>query len=507
MIGAGREKWGKILSMHGLKANWIVFVLAFWLSACAGRPAPAPTLAPTQLPVPTALPSATAAPAPTSTRVLVAPYTRYTLHAVLDYASHQLAVEEQILYTNHSSDPLSELLLVVEPAYYPDAFTLISLNGPDGQPIQNLSWEKTWLHMPLAAMLQPGESLRLDLAYQFVLPERVQADGLRPMVIGWSERQTNLVDWYVTVAPYEPGKGWIAHKPGYYGEHQVYESADFDITLQVTGQTGLTVAASAPDSPQGDRHHYQLEAARTFAVSIGADYQVSTRQVGDVTLTAYTFPYHAAAGEQALQSSAEALELYSRIFAPYPHKSLAVVEADFLDGMEYDGLYFLSNGFYNLNNGRPDQYLVALAAHETAHQWWFGLVGNDQAMEPWLDEALCTYSEKLFYDQLHPEALTWWWAVRVNYYQPHGWVDDSIYNPHGDPEPYRAYRDAVYLNGAIFLDQLRSAVGDEAFFAFLHDYAAQNTHHLATGDSFFAILKSHTQVDLSGLVKKFFSQR
>jgi aminopeptidase N len=171
--------------------------------------------------------------------------------------------------------------------------------------------------------------------------------------------------------------------------------------------------------------------------------------------------------------------------------------------MEYDGLYFLSNGFYNLYQGQLGEYLIAIAAHETAHQWFYASVGNDQALDPWLDEALCTYQERLYYERLHPEALDWWWAYRVNYYDPRGWVDGSIYNPEG----YRAYRDAVYLNGAVFLDDLRTLIGDEAFFDFLKDYHTQNTGKIATGDLFFEILAQHTQEDLTPLVSQYFKDR
>jgi len=44
-------------------------------------------------------------------------------------------------------------------------------------------------------------------------------------------------------------------------------------------------------------------------------------------------------------------------------------------------------------------YLTTLSVHETAHQWWDGLVGTDQALEPWLDEALATYAERIFYQK------------------------------------------------------------------------------------------------------------
>jgi len=197
--------------------------------------------------------------------------------------------------------------------------------------------------------------------------------------------------------------------------------------------------------------------------------------------------------------------LYGRLFGPYPHRSLAVVEADFLDGMEYDGLFFLSNGFYNLYHGTPGEYLVAVAAHETAHQWWFGLVGSDQALEPWLDEALSTYCERIYYENIAPEALNWWWEVRVKYYNPRGYVDDSIYNPQHEAQAYRAYRDAVYLNGAMFLEDLRGLMGDEAFFAFLKDYAARYRGQIASGADFFKVLRAHSSADLTPLLKKYFA--
>jgi aminopeptidase N len=126
-------------------------------------------------------------------------------------------------------------------------------------------------------------------------------------------------------------------------------------------------------------------------------------------------------------------------------------------------------------------------------------------MQPWLDEALCTYSEKLFYENLYPDALSWWWDVRVLYYQPRGFVDDSIYNPHGEAQAYRAYRDAVYLNGAVFLDELRALVGDEAFFAFLKEYAAQFGGRIAATQDFFTLLRGRSSADLTPLLQKYFA--
>jgi aminopeptidase N len=209
-----------------------------------------------------------------------------------------------------------------------------------------------------------------------------------------------------------------------------------------------------------------------------------------------------------LQNTVDALLLYSKLIMPYPHASLSVVEADFLDGMEYEGLFFLSHGFYDLYDGTPKGYLTFIAAHETAHQWWYGLVGNDQALEPWLDEALCTYMEHIFYENVYPEypprsgesLVNWWWYYLVDFYNPSGWVDSSIY----DFNQYRLYRDAIYLNGAKFLEDLRELIGDQAFFAFLQDYAHKKTHDIGTASDYFQILRDHTTQDLSSLLSEYF---
>jgi hypothetical protein len=434
------------------------------------------------------------------------PRPRYVLSATLDYPSRTAAVVEHITYANRSPEPLGALILVADAQIYPGVFDLQSLVSTSGPAITATAWEKTWLRVTLDHPLPPGETITLEASFTLRLPARVADASLRPMVFGWSERQTNLVDWYLYLPPYRQGQGWQVHPPGYYGEHQVYKAADFEVNLQVTGgPAGLTAAAPAPEQVEGEWRKYRLEAARTFALSLGPDYQSSTQTIGEVRVTSYFWAYHALAGQAALDTAARAIELYVRLYGPYPHRALAIVEADFLDGMEYDGLFFLSNGFYNLYDGSPGSYLVALSAHETAHQWWFSAVANDQAIEPWLDEALCTYSEKVYLETVSPDAVEWWRQVRVLYYQPRGFIDDSIYNPHQEAQPYRAYRDAVYLNGALFLDELRAAVGDEAFFATLQDYAARFRGKVATGADFFAVLADHSMVDLKQLKQRYFA--
>ena len=62
----------------------------------------------------------------------------------------------------------------------------------------------------------------------------------------------------------------------------------------------------------------------------------------------------------------------------------------------------------------------------------------------------------------------------------------------------------MYLQGARFLDKLRQRVGDEIFFGFIKDYALRNQDRIATRQDFFDILKLHTSVDITDLVKIYF---
>ena len=427
---------------------------------------------------------------------------QYTLTAVLDYTSHHLAVQEQITYTNNTGVTLPDLVLMVDSTYYPNTFQLNNMSWGDGQVVEQVTWETGQVRLSLPRPLAPGEAVSLSISYELFLPSPTPSPEIRPVPFGYTARQTNLVDWYPFVAPYLPGEGWLAHQAGYFGEHLVYEKSDFQVKIQISDdRPELVVAAAAPAERDGTWYRYQHSNARNFAWSVSDQYQVSSVDIGGVTILSYYFPYHTQPGEAALQTTADAVKLYSSLYGAYPHPLLSVVEADFLDGMEYDGLYFLSNGFYNLHQGNPGEYLVAIAAHETAHQWFYGLVGNDQALEPWLDEAFCTYHEKIYYEHYAPEALDWWLNYRIQYFQPEGWVDSSIYNLRG----YSAYRAAVYFSGALFLDELRGVLGDELFFGSLAGYVSDLTDHIATTDDFFAHLPVEKQADIAPLLEKYFS--
>jgi len=463
--------------------------LAAEISSPTLTPTPSPTYPPTPTPTNTLLPPPTLMPGVTP------PRPQYTLSVLLDYANHSLSVDETINYPNLSGDSLSSLILAVEPNLWTGAFQLdwLAINGQSSTNY-GLSGQRLEIYLPQP--LVPGGAVTLTMHFEVYIPW-ISSNN----IFGYNNAQANLVDWYPFVTPYVSGQGWLLHGPAAVGEHLVYDVADFDVTIQLADPSSLVmVAASAPAAPSGAGWHYSLANARTFAFSASDRYLAATAAFGSVVVTSYYFSGHDAAGQAILRAVADALSVYSDRYAPYPYASMSIVEAYYPDGMEYGSLFFLNRNFYLGYDGTVQNNLVMIGIHEAAHAWWFGLVGDDQALEPWLDEALCIYSERIFYETLYPDLLNWWWNFRVYDFQPTGWVDSSIY----DLGSFRPYTNAVYLRGAEFMEDLRARVGSEAFFAFLQDYAAQMAYQRATADDFFRILRQHTSVDFSDIVNSYF---
>jgi hypothetical protein len=455
---------------------------------------------------------------PTLAPVLGRP--QYTIDLQLNYSAKAATVNETILYPNWSGEALSNLVLAVQPNLWSGGFSLKSIAVED-QPITNYTLEpfSQRLELQLPQAIPPSADVTITIAYALLLPQ-MQAyenasNDIRPQIYGYSDRQVNFVDWYPFVVPYIPGQGWVLHNPWYYGEHLVYDLADFDVTVTFTDGASPIVAASGaevggaevtaeatPTAAPGEivSRRFSLQAGRTFALSMSDFFKVAQQTVGDVTVYSYYFGFYDAEGEAMLQTTVEAMQTFNERFGPYRHKTLSAVQGDFNDGMEFSGLYFISRDYFNLYDGTPKNYLVAIAAHETAHQWWFDAVANDQALEPWLDEALSTYSEVIYYESIYPEVVDWWWNYRYFEFQQAGYVDTTIYDGGGQ----RPYWDKVYLTGARFFEDLREQVGDEIFFAFLKEYYNQSVGKRVTSADFFRVFRETTAADITALLITYF---
>jgi len=247
----------------------------------AVSPAPTSTIAPD--PVSTFTPTATAVPAPARAF--------YTMDVTIDYDAHTVAVDQTIRNPNHTGGQLNALVLAVEPNLWPDCFTLNGLSI-DGVPTTAYSLDGQRLDIALSSFFMPETVLTIEIQYTLSLPFAEQEDPnvSRPRIFGYTRRQLNLTNWYPFVVPNLNGE-WVLHEPWFYGEHLVYEAADYEVNVKFTDPATAPVVASSgfPES-QADFTRYTLTAARTFALAASREFQVSTLDAGGVIVSSYYFP-------------------------------------------------------------------------------------------------------------------------------------------------------------------------------------------------------------------------
>jgi len=427
--------------------------------------------------------------------------THYQLDLTLNYYSHVADVKETITYTNHSQKPLTEIVLAIPPRNYPESYRQKALTGPM---VNSFLEEGQLTRISLTAPLDTGAQTEIHIDFRLVLPESEGTYGI-------SQRQTNLYNWYPYIPPYDAEKGWTVHpmvviNGEQIGEYVVNDSADFDVRLRLTDRANLIeVAASAPavGAPKSGDYTYHLEQARSFAFSICDSYFEQELVHKGVLLRAYLFFNEVDQGPRILQLAAQALDLYGELWMPYPREMLSIVAADFLHSMEMDGMVMISYGVIDNAKIERESMLDYVVPHEISHQWFYSLVHNDQAIEPWLDESLATYSESLFYERYYPDLLAWWWTNRVDKYTLMGDVDAAVSENSG----YDSYRDAIYLRGAQFVRDLRQTLGDQVFFTSLKDYVETYYNQIASSQDFFEILRQHSEKDFQPIIRQYFKQQ
>jgi hypothetical protein len=175
------------------------------------------------------------------------------------------------------------------------------------------------------------------------------------------------------------GDGWALDRPAPFLETWTSPSADFDVGLTVP--KGLRVFATGSRVGSGQ---WRAIAVRDFALAVGS-YRVARTTAhapAPVSVTA-AVESKLVAARPFLVEAVRALEWLSARYGPYPWTTFTVVVVEDQTGMwgqEYPTFILLTAGS------------LVLTPHEAAHQWFYALVGNNQARDPWLDEALAQWS-------------------------------------------------------------------------------------------------------------------
>lgn len=455
---------------------------------------------------PTAVPELQSAPCEANGHSL----TSHVVDAEIDYAAHSASVTQQISYTNSSDDPLSEIVLDVEPNRFAGAFALDEMLA-DGVAVRAFELAARRLTLMLTQPLLPNCAIQLGLRFRLAIPLVGQGLDGYTGYFGYSSRQLNLGHWLPVIAHRADGE-WITYPINAIGEQIVAEAADWDVTLRLLNapENAKIAAPGSASTVSVNAQRFVHMAARDFALSISDQFDVrSSAARNGVMVEVYTLggtqiqtDRGAVDGaDHALDVAARSVALFSELFSPYPYERLVVVQGDFPDGMEFSGMMFVGNSWFVNWTGNAQSYLTIITTHEVAHQWWYARVGSDQAMTPWLDEALATYSEYVFYEDYDPNLRDWWWQNRVYAYVPDGFTDiESVGTSVYRFDSVRAYINAVYLRGAQMLGQLRQDLGTDAFFAWLSAYAQAGANRVVTSDDLWMLLTTQ-QLELTNATR------
>lgn len=463
--------------------------------------------------IPPATPASSSTPIPASPsqcppeNTTPAAARRYDIEAVVDYSNAQVSVVQVTTFRNMLESPLNELIFYVAPNKQPGLFHLSNITLPDTHLPPPATLEGVTLTVPLPTPLHPGCEQRIRLAFTLDIPIMGNAYFPRQGYLGYTETQLNLGMWFPMIA-YHDGIEWRTPTPINIGEQAVLPVADFAARLYVRNAPDtLTVVGPGDMRHDGMRWTFALSEARDLVISMSPQYHVQTTTTeSGVDIEVYTLndaqpdttiSYDAPG--HALTTAAQALELYAGLYGAYPYDRLAVIESVFPDGMEFSGLVFVGGEWFRSYDGDPAAYLTLITAHEVAHQWWYHRVANDQSLEPWLDEALAIYNEYVYLQENYPDLTDWWWAFRVNSFDPQGAVDATVY----EFDTLRGYINAVYLRGAQMMHALRAEIGTEAFFTWLQDYANASSGQVVTAEALWSALPENLQSRTASIRQQF----
>jgi hypothetical protein len=468
----------------------------------------------------------------------------YDLDLSIDLERHAFTLGEELWFTNPEKAPLSEIVLRI----YANVVSTKKDGSAPGSPVRFVSGAcvssgacsvtaegPSTLTVRPATPLAPGARLRvtlkLDGDLEVIDGSRTTflAQGIEGMsmfsgggegagdygLLAIGDGIASFGNFYPVLARRKDGT-WERGEKSRLGDlgsdDLAHVRARIELPANATLATsGVVVADERVAGTGPPRHRVQVAAGmvRDFAVFAGSGLQVSTQKVGDVEVRSFYLAPEKGAGMQVLDVAVHALADFEQRFGAYPYVDFDVVEAAIVGGaggVEFSGVVTAASmlyrpvdagdgplaGLMKLAGGgaalgkMTDSMLEFVVAHETAHQWWHGLVGSDSRDHPFVDEGLAQYSAILYLEDRYGKERAQQGGdmnAKMNYQSMRflGTPDGPVDRPVEEFGSALAYGGLIYGKGPYFYKALRRKIGDDAFFALVREYVDTYRFKLAPG--------------------------
>ena len=171
----------------------------------------------------------------------------------------------------------------------------------------------------------------------------------------------------------------------------------------------------------------------------------------------------------------------------YPYGEYVVCEADFLyGGMEYPCLSLISDAL--------SEYADYTVAHETAHQWFYGIMGVNESEIGYLDEGLTEFATAVFMDNREGKTYEDYIKEAENSYRA---IKSSLVflGETAPPIMERNLKDfkseleyvyVAYNRSEIMIDRLKDFTGDKKFYKTLKKFIKNNAFNNVTIEDFIS---------------------
>jgi hypothetical protein len=412
-------------------------------------------------------------------------------------------VEQEVLAIHRGAAPLAALRFHL----YPNLLGAdLALDGLwlDGAPLtpSYLPPEQRALHVALPAPLGPGEAAVVRLAFTLELPDDL---GRTYGLLALRGDILSLAHAYAQRALPDEGELPLSTPQG----DLVHAETAF-YRVRVLAPAALTVATGGSEQSRSEADGvrtttYVAGPVRDLYLSASYRFESSERRLGGTTVRGFWLPGDRQAAQKALEATLAALTLFNERYGAYPYRELDLVPIDFgALGIEFPGIVGLSTNLY-----RPDApfgFLESVTVHEVAHQWFYGLVGNDQQREPWLDESLTQYATLDYFGQRY--GSQGYQGYRMSLEQRWNRLGAGAIPIGGPVEAYAgtAYGAIIYGLGPLVLERLRDQVGAETFAALLRTYADTYRWEIADGAGFRRLAEGACSCDLGPFFARWIDQ-